>query len=93
MPTTGWRITFTADLQHRTSVIAHRLAWLPGWATTLLLLAALAGVLTYVLRTNRSTSPQLRRGAPADTQTAAAEDAGGDDLSAASTGPTREERR
>ena len=44
MPNTGWRVRFTADLQHTTAVLGGWLGWLPGWATAALLLAALAAV-------------------------------------------------
>lgn len=40
MPNSGWRVRFTADLQHWTSVASDRLSWLPGWAIVLLLAAA-----------------------------------------------------
>jgi cytochrome c biogenesis protein CcdA len=49
MPTTGWRVTFTAQLQHTATVLDKQLHWLPGWAAALLLVAALA-VIGYLVR-------------------------------------------
>jgi cytochrome c biogenesis protein CcdA len=56
MPTSGWRVTFTADLQHSMAVTARWLGWLPGWAVALLLAAALAGV-GYAARRRARPSP------------------------------------
>jgi len=44
MPSSGWRVSFTAWLSHLSAVTARALSWLPGWAV-LLGLAALAAAL------------------------------------------------
>ncbi|MFF7642962.1 cytochrome c biogenesis protein CcdA [Streptomyces canus] len=54
MPTSGWRVTFAADLQHTASVATRWLAWLPGWAVALAAAAAL-GLLIH--RARRSAAP------------------------------------
>jgi cytochrome c-type biogenesis protein len=56
-PTTGWRVSFTAHLQHWSAVVADRLAWLPGWALTLLLVAVVAAVWRTAAR--RGAHPEL----------------------------------
>ncbi len=53
MPTTGWRVTFTADLQHTTAVIARWLGWLPGWVVVLLLVAAAVAAVFAARRRHR----------------------------------------
>jgi cytochrome c-type biogenesis protein len=45
MPTSGWRVSFAADLQHIASRVTHALAWLPGWAIAI----ALAGTAAYLV--------------------------------------------
>jgi cytochrome c biogenesis protein CcdA len=57
MPTTGWRVTFTAQLQHTAAVIGRQLRWLPGWAVAGLLAAALVGIAYLVRRRTSHTSP------------------------------------
>jgi len=52
MPSSGWRVGFTAWLQHVSSVTSRALSWLPGWAV-LLVLAALAGALARQARRAR----------------------------------------
>jgi cytochrome c biogenesis protein CcdA len=54
MPNTGWRVRFTADLQHWTTVAGHWLGWLPGWATAALVVAALAATGYAATRRTRS---------------------------------------
>jgi cytochrome c-type biogenesis protein len=54
MPTTGWRVTFTAGLQHATAIAGRWLSWLPGWA--LLVVAALAVAALLIRRHRRQTS-------------------------------------
>lgn len=44
MALTGWRLSFTAWLNHVAAVIEHHLRWLPGWAGLLILAAALMGL-------------------------------------------------
>jgi cytochrome c-type biogenesis protein len=51
MPSTGWRIRFTAALQHAASVATSDLAWLPGWVVALLLLLALILLARIAIRT------------------------------------------
>jgi cytochrome c biogenesis protein CcdA len=55
MPTAGWRVTFTAGLQHTTSVVGKQLHWLPGWAVAVVLVAAMVGIGVAVR--NRTTEP------------------------------------
>ncbi|MDA8318976.1 MAG: cytochrome c biogenesis protein CcdA [Actinomycetota bacterium] len=52
MPSSGWRVSFTAWLEHVSSVTGKALSWLPGWAL-LLLLAALAVALAATARRSR----------------------------------------
>lgn len=54
MPTSGWRVTLAADLQHAASVATKWLAWLPGWAVAL---AAAAGLILLICRARRSATP------------------------------------
>jgi hypothetical protein len=42
MASDGWRVRVAADLQHAASLITKALAWLPGWALALILLALAA---------------------------------------------------
>jgi cytochrome c-type biogenesis protein len=51
MAGSGWRVTFTADLQHIASQATKALAWLPGWAVVLTVLAGLALLVRHALRT------------------------------------------
>src|SRR5256885_11434053 len=57
MPTPGWRVTLTAQLQHTATVVGRQLRWLPGWAVAVLLLAALAGIACLVRRRTGHASP------------------------------------
>jgi cytochrome c-type biogenesis protein len=50
MPTSGWRVTLSARLQHYASVVTRSLSWLPGWAVAVLLLAGVVGVLAAARR-------------------------------------------
>src|SRR5258708_6660516 len=52
MPSSGWQVSFTAWLQHASSVSSKALSWLPGWAV-LLALAGLAAGLAAVARRGR----------------------------------------
>ncbi len=52
MPSSGWRVSFAAWLQHVSSVTGRALSWLPGWAV-LLALAALAAALAWQARRSR----------------------------------------
>jgi cytochrome c biogenesis protein CcdA len=70
MPTTGWRVTFTAGLQHTTTVVGKQVHWLPGWVVVLILVAAVAGI-GYQLR-RRAAHPTRTAAAPDPTETAAA---------------------
>ncbi len=58
MPSSGWRVSFAAWLQHVSSVTARALSWLPGWAV-LAVLAALVAALAWQARRSRR-----RAGAP-----------------------------
>jgi cytochrome c-type biogenesis protein len=44
MPATGWRVTFTAQLQHPAAVLGRQLHWLPGWTIALALAIALTAL-------------------------------------------------
>lgn len=48
MPTEGWQVRFAADVQHYAAVVTDALAWLPGWAFAVALLAAVAGATAYL---------------------------------------------
>jgi len=65
MPSSGWRVGFTAWLQHISSVTARALSWLPGWAV-LLILATLAAALTGQARRarRRAGEPAISAEAP-----------------------------
>ncbi len=52
MPSSGWRVSLSAWLQHVSSVTGRALSWLPGWAV-LLALAALAVALAAQARRSR----------------------------------------
>jgi hypothetical protein len=52
MPSSGWRVSLDAWLQHVSSVTGHALSWLPGWAV-LLVLATLAAALAAQARRSR----------------------------------------
>src|SRR6266700_1741043 len=52
MPSSGWRVSFAAWLQHVSSVTARALSWLPGWAV-LAVLAALVAALAWQARRSR----------------------------------------
>lgn len=68
MPTSGWRVTFAADLQHAASMATGRLAWLPGW--TVAVLAALA--LALLVRRARRPAGPAESADGTDNETAAA---------------------
>jgi cytochrome c-type biogenesis protein len=63
MPTTGWRVSFTAGLQHATAIAGRWLSWLPGWA--LLAVAALAVAALVIRRRQTSTIPAAPQSDPA----------------------------
>jgi len=91
MSTAGWQVRITADLQHGAAVVASALRWLPGWATALLVLAALAGVFAAAARGRaRPHSPDERPDGPAP---AAGPAVPVDQFAATSGGPTRDEDR
>ncbi|MGI5139337.1 MULTISPECIES: cytochrome c biogenesis CcdA family protein [unclassified Streptomyces] len=56
MPTSGWRVTFAADLQHAASVATGWLAWVPGWAV------AVAAAVGLALLIHRARRPSARDG-------------------------------
>ena len=51
MPTTGWRITLSADLQHWAAVATRNLSFIPGWVVALTGGAALTVLVRRALRT------------------------------------------
>src|SRR5258708_1869621 len=57
MPSSGWRVSFAAWLQHVSWVTARALSWLPGWAV-LLILATLAAALAGQARRARRRAAQ-----------------------------------
>jgi cytochrome c-type biogenesis protein len=107
MPTGGWRVTFTANLQHTASVIGAHLRWLPGWAAATLLLVALVGLGYAARRRHTRATPhqsanevavdRLGRNGPAEdccldaTPIPAAAPA--DQFAAAGSGPTQDDAR
>jgi cytochrome c-type biogenesis protein len=58
MPNSGWRVTFIADLQHVTAVIARVLSWVPGWAVAVLLVGGLALLVLQARRTTDARGDQ-----------------------------------
>ncbi|WP_194916573.1 cytochrome c biogenesis CcdA family protein [Catenulispora rubra] len=54
MPTTGWRITLSADLQHWAAVTTRHLSFVPGWVVAAVGAAAVALLLRRALRTVHS---------------------------------------
>ncbi|MDY7543732.1 MULTISPECIES: cytochrome c biogenesis CcdA family protein [unclassified Cryobacterium] len=55
MTSGGWLAQFGADLQHSVSVVTKALAWLPGWAVAIVLVAS-SGY--FVWRAARNTEPK-----------------------------------
>jgi cytochrome c-type biogenesis protein len=51
MPTSGWRVSFAAGLQHIASQVTHGLSWLPGWAVAALLAGGVAYLIWHMRRT------------------------------------------
>lgn len=66
MALTGWRLSFTAWLNHIAAVIEHHLRWLPGWAGLLILAAALTSLVLAAQRHRDDTDD----GSSADLDTA-----------------------
>ncbi|MFC4004378.1 cytochrome c biogenesis CcdA family protein [Prauserella oleivorans] len=54
MPSSGWQVRLSADIQHAASWVTDRLSWLPGWAFAAILLAAVV----VLLRRARRTKPK-----------------------------------
>jgi cytochrome c-type biogenesis protein len=54
MPTTGWRITLSADLQHWAAVTTGHLSFIPGWVVAAAGAVALALLVRRALRTLHS---------------------------------------
>lgn len=52
MPTSGWRVTLAADLQHAAAVTTRALSWLPGWAVAAPLIVGLAALVRHARRTS-----------------------------------------
>jgi len=50
MAVTGWQLVLSADVQHYAHLILVGLSRLPGWVTTVALVAALAGLAWLALR-------------------------------------------
>jgi len=53
----GWQDRVTAFLDHAASTVRDGLAWLPGWASTVLVFAILAGVIHLALRRQHANRP------------------------------------
>jgi hypothetical protein len=49
-PLADWQERFAAGLQHVGQVITNALAWLPNWASVVILLALIGGLAWYALR-------------------------------------------
>jgi cytochrome c-type biogenesis protein len=60
MPTSGWRVTLAANLQHTAAVTTRALSWLPGW---LVAAALLIGFTALVRQAGRTATPTA---SPAD---------------------------
>lgn len=56
-PTTGWRLTVAADLQHLADTLTDALSWLPGWVFALALTAAAVLIARRVWRSRRIPQP------------------------------------
>ena len=54
MGTDGWQVRVTAFLDHASASVRQAFAWLPGWASALLILAALAAVVWAAARIRTS---------------------------------------
>ena len=54
MGTDGWQVRVTAFFDHASAVLRRNLGWLPGWASALLIFAALVGVVLLALRYRRA---------------------------------------
>jgi cytochrome c-type biogenesis protein len=68
MPTSGWRVSFAADLQHIASRVTHGLSWLPGWAIAALLAGAAAYLVWHVRHDRvRGDTAQSPSDSPPDT--------------------------
>ncbi|WP_250279101.1 cytochrome c biogenesis protein CcdA [Frankia sp. Cppng1_Ct_nod] len=56
MPNRGWRVMFSAELQHVAATAVDGLRWLPGWATGLILVGVLGLLVRHAVR-RRNLSP------------------------------------
>lgn len=66
MGTSGWRERTAADLGHWAAVVTKDLSWVPGWAVTLILVAAVVAVVRHLRRhRNPTTGPGGTVSAPA----------------------------
>lgn len=60
MPSSGWQVTFAADLKHAATVVTDWLSWLPGWAFALALAAAAVLVIGRTRRSVRAENTQTK---------------------------------
>ncbi len=60
MATSGWQVKMAAGLQHVASVVLDALSWVPGWASTLLVLIALTLLIRAGLRQRTSPPDDVR---------------------------------
>lgn len=62
MPTDGWQVRFSAWLDHTAATVERGLSWMPGWIQGLLIMAALAALVWYGVR-SRARRPSEPRDA------------------------------
>ena len=68
MPSSGWQLELSANVQHYAAVVRNRLAVLPGWLTALAIAVALAGFAWKALREKRfAAAPTLAADPPRST--------------------------
>ncbi len=60
MATSGWQVRLAANFQHGASVVLDAVAWVPGWAGTLLVFGALALLIRAGLRQRRPPASGVR---------------------------------
>ncbi|MGH3520335.1 MAG: cytochrome c biogenesis CcdA family protein [Haloechinothrix sp.] len=74
MASSGWQVDAGAWLQHIASRVGDAVAWIPGWAFGLLLLAGFALLLRRALRTRTDTNPPDAACCSPDDRTATTEE-------------------
>ena len=65
MPSSGWRVTLSANLQHWAAIATRNLAFIPGWALAALALGAAALLVRRARRTDSEPTPDATPQVPA----------------------------